>query len=101
MAKRTASGLKKHRQSLKRKERNNEVLSRLKTLSKKANAAMESGDAAKSEGALKTLESALDKAASKGIIHKKNASRNVARFSKRAHKLSKQKTTVEAAQPTG
>jgi len=100
MAKRTPSALKKHRQSLKRRERNRSVRSLLKTLSKKASAAIESGDLAKSKEALRALESAFDKAASKGIVHKKNASRHVARFSKKVHNLSKQKTAEETSQPT-
>lgn len=104
MAKRTPSALKKHRQSLKRRERNKSVLTLLKTLSKKANAAIESGDLAKSEEALRNLESALDKAASKGIIHRRNASRHVARYSKRVHaiagqKAAEQKPTEETTQP--
>lgn len=95
MAKRTPSSLKKHRQSLKRRERNKSALTLLKTLSKKADAAIESGDPTKSEEALRKLESALDKAASKGIIHKRNASRHVARYSKKVHNINKQKAAEQ------
>ncbi|HSE84248.1 MAG TPA: 30S ribosomal protein S20 [Thermodesulfobacteriota bacterium] len=106
MAKRTPSAVKKHRQSLKRRERNKSTITLLRTLSKKANAAIESGDPAKSEEALRNLESALDKAASKGIIHKRNASRHVARYSKKVHNISKQKEAEqkpaeETTQPAG
>ncbi|MGQ0792656.1 MAG: 30S ribosomal protein S20 [Deltaproteobacteria bacterium] len=89
MAKRIKSGIKKHRQSLKKRERNTSVQSRLKTLVKKLRGAVESKNAAESEAALKTAISAFDKAASKGIIHQKNASRHIGRLSKRVQGLIK------------
>lgn len=89
MAKRIRSAIKKHRQSLKRKARNMHVRSTLKTLAKDLNSAMEEKDLPKSKELLKTTISALDKAASKGIIHKKTASRSIGRLSKRVYDLSK------------
>jgi small subunit ribosomal protein S20 len=89
MAKRIRSAIKKHRQSLKRKARNMHVRSTLKSLAKDLNSAIEEKDSAKSKEFLKTMISTLDKAASKGIIHKKTASRSISRLSKRVYELSK------------
>jgi small subunit ribosomal protein S20 len=89
MAKRIRSAIKKHRQSLKRKARNMHVRSTLKSLAKDLNSAIEGKDLAKSKEFLKTTTAALDKAASKGIIHKKTASRSIGRLSKRVYELEK------------
>ena len=64
--------------------------SRLKTLCKNMNSALDSKDLAKSQEALALAISGYDKAAIKGIIHKKTASRNISRFSKRVFNLSKE-----------
>ncbi len=89
MAKRIRSAIKKHRQSLKRRFRNVHMLSFLKTLTKEVNTAIESKDVTKSLEALRIAEATLNKAASKGIIHKRTASRNVSRLSKKVYGLSK------------
>lgn len=88
MAKRIRSAIKKHRQSIKRKIRNVQVRSALKTLVKDLNAAIGRKDLAKSREVLKSTISALDRASSKGVIHKKTASRSSGRLSKRVHDLS-------------
>ena len=90
MAKRIRSGVKKHRQSLKRRARNVHIRSVLKTVVKELHAAIEAKDLAKSREALKYTVSALSKAVSKGVINKRAVSRNVARLSKKVHDLSKQ-----------
>jgi len=89
MAKRIRSAIKKHRQSLKRKVRNMHARSTLKTLVKELNTAIEQKNLTGSQEALKSVISALDRAASKGVIHKRTASRSIGRFSKRVHELSK------------
>lgn len=89
MAKRIKSGIKKHRQSLKKRERNTVVKSDLKTQVKKINAVIESGDLQAAGAVLIETESKLKKAASKGVIHKKTASRKAGRLAKRVHQLSK------------
>lgn len=90
MAKRIRSAIKKHRQSLKRKARNLNYRSRLKTLSKGIDNAIENRDLARSQEILKTAISVFSKAATKGVIHKRTASRNVSRFSKNVYNLSKE-----------
>jgi small subunit ribosomal protein S20 len=92
MAKRIRSGVKKHRQSLKRRARNVHIRSVLKTVIKELNTAIGAKDLAKSQEALKSTVSALSKASSKGVINKRTVSRNVARLSKKVHDLSKQTT---------
>ncbi|CAB4338300.1 MAG: 30S ribosomal protein S20 [Actinobacteria bacterium] len=54
-------------------ERNKSVRSALKTKVRRFREALESGDAAKATEALKEASRALDKAASKGVIHKNQA----------------------------
>lgn len=63
---------------------NKSVKSSLKTYVKKAKAA--AGDAEKGEAALSTAVKALDKAAQRGIIHKKQAARRKSRLMKAANK---------------
>ena len=88
MALRIKSAKKKHRQSLKRRTRNRFVKSSLKTKTKGFLQAVEAKDFAAADSVFKGLVSAFDKAASKGVIHKRNASRNVARMSRKLHALS-------------
>jgi small subunit ribosomal protein S20 len=89
MAKRIRSAIKKHRQSLKRGARNVHMLSLLKTLVKEVNSAIKAMDITKSLEGLKIAESTLKKAASKGIIHKRTASRTVSRLSRKVYELNK------------
>ena len=89
MAKRIKSGIKQHRQSLKRRDRNMVVKSDLKTQVKKINAVIEGGDLKAAGAVLIETETKLKKAASKGVIHKKTASRKTSRLAKRVHQLSK------------
>jgi len=88
MALRIKSAKKKHRQSLKRKARNRFVKSSLRTKTRSFLEAVEAKDISAAGSIFRTLVSAFDKAASKGVIHKKNASRNVAKMSRKLHLLS-------------
>ena len=83
MGLRTKSAQKRYRQNLKRRERNRFVMSTLKTKIKRYSKALESEGLEKSQALLKELVSLTDKAATKGVIHKKKASRYVSRFSKK------------------
>ena len=87
MALRIKSAKKKHRQSLKKKARNNFVKSTLKSKTKVFNTAIQEKDVEKADEKLREIVSAYSKAASKGVIHKKNAERNISRFSKKVHTL--------------
>ena len=63
--------------------RNTPFRSRAKTYVNKARLVMESGDLEAAQEAVRDAVVALDKAAQKGVIHKKNASRRKSRIMKR------------------
>jgi small subunit ribosomal protein S20 len=88
MAERIKSGIKRHRQSLKKGERNTVVKSDLKTQLKKFESVLESKDPNSAQQILRETEAKLRKAASKGLIKKETASRKVSRISKRVAALS-------------
>jgi small subunit ribosomal protein S20 len=75
VAKRTRSGLKRLRQTVKRTLRNRAVKSRVKTLTKKARATRD-------PEALRAAVKAIDKAAAKGILHRNTAARKKSRLMK-------------------
>ncbi len=78
----THSAEKRHRQSLKRQTKNTAVKSAVKTAVKKAREAMAKGDGVKAKEAVRAASVALDKAASKGVLHAKNASRRIGRLAR-------------------
>jgi len=69
------SAIKRNRQNEKLREHNTLFRSSARTLVKKANLAIESGDVEQARAAARLAASALDKAAGKRIIHKNNAAR--------------------------
>ena len=80
------SQIKRNRQNAKRHERNTAVRSSLKTSAKRVQTTAGEGDAeATREHALATSK-ALDKAASKGIVHKRTAARRKSRLAKAANR---------------
>lgn len=81
------SAEKRNRQRIKRTNRNRAVKSAVRTVVKKVVAVVGTKDVANVETALKEAISVLDRAASKGVVHKKAASRRVARLSAKVHKL--------------
>jgi small subunit ribosomal protein S20 len=97
------STIKRERQTKARRARNQAVLSRLKTLLKKARTALEMKDSNKAQQTLSLAISALDKAASKGVIHKNKASRTISRLSRKYQQIPRAKDsgqeTGPAAQP--
>ena len=62
--------------------RNKSIKSGVKTSIKKVETAIESGDKAAAEAALVSATSSIDKACTKGVYHKNNASRKVSRLAK-------------------
>jgi small subunit ribosomal protein S20 len=81
------SARKRARQSEKRRDRNRTVRTRLRTQLKRANTAIAgSGDAA---AEVRGAEALLRRAASKGVIPKKRASRLTSRLAKRANAAAK------------
>jgi small subunit ribosomal protein S20 len=72
-------------QAVKEADRNKAVKSSLKTVIKKADAAIDAKAADKDATVLAAV-SAIDKARAKGIIKKTTASRKISRIAKRDHK---------------
>ena len=82
------SAQKRHRQSLKRRKRNQSIKSSIKTAVKKVRIAVEEKKQEDAQAALKSAVPVIDKAASKGVIHRRNASRNISRLTKKVNSLS-------------
>ena len=80
--KKSKSAVKRARQSEVRTLRNRSAKNTLKTLSKNVEAAVKEKDDAGSKVALKKAVQGIDKAASKGILHRNTASRKVSRLSR-------------------
>ena len=65
-----------------RADRNKAIRSEVKTSIKKVRAAIDAKDKAAAEAALLDATSTIDKACTKGVYHKNNASRKISRLSK-------------------
>lgn len=76
----TRSAQKRNRQMIKRRARNTTVRSAVKTALKKAREALAAGDAGKAKEAVSAATRMLDRAASKGVLHARNASRRIGRL---------------------
>ena len=89
MAKRTASAKKQARAGVRRAARNRAVRSEVKTKIVKARRSLTGGPVAESDRYAIALEAirALDRAASKGILHRNNAARRKARLTRQLVKL--------------
>ena len=79
------SALKRHRQSLGRKQRNRARRSEMKTTVKLFLKALEQKEQEPIKKALNQAASVIAKTASKGVIHKNTASRRISRLTKRAN----------------
>ena len=86
MAKRNKSALKANRQNIKRREHNRELRSKLRTGLKAVRKSLDDKNVEGAKAALKTLQSLVDKMATKGIIHKNTASRLKSRLAAKASK---------------
>lgn len=62
--------------------RNKAIRSKVKTSIKKVDAAIAAGDKAAAQACLLAATSEIDKACTKGVYHKNNASRKISRLSK-------------------
>lgn len=81
------SAEKRNRQSQVRRLRNRANRSRMKTAIKNLNVAIESGNAEEAKTVLAATVPVIAKTASKGTIHKKNASRKISRLTKRVNQM--------------
>ncbi|MGH8012396.1 MAG: 30S ribosomal protein S20 [Candidatus Binataceae bacterium] len=94
------SAQKRHRQSLKRRERNRAIKTRARTAAKSALEAIEGKDATIAREQLKIAMKVLFKAASKGTLKRNTAARKVARLSRRFHRAH-EATAAAPAAPEG
>ncbi|HYS33977.1 MAG TPA: 30S ribosomal protein S20 [Streptosporangiaceae bacterium] len=78
------SQIKRNKQNEKARQRNKAVKSSLKTAVRSFRDAADSGDADKATEALRVAYVRLDKAASKGVIHKNQAANRKSALAKRA-----------------
>lgn len=83
------SAIKRAEQNEKRRLRNSHVKSTMKTRTKKVLQAIGEKEVTKIEETFKSAIVYIGKAASKGVIHKNNASRRVSRLSKKVHEATK------------
>lgn len=74
------SAEKRHRQSLKKRDRNRFAKSSIRTTLKKALSLAEAGKVEEAKAAAKLATKLLDKAAVHGVVHKKNAARRISRL---------------------
>ena len=81
------SQIKRNKTNEKARQRNVAVKSALKTAVRRFRTAADSGDAAAATTALQTASKALDKAASKGVIHKNQAANKKSAMAQRAASL--------------
>jgi len=86
---RHTSALKEARKNQKRRIANKAVKSRIKTATKKYEAALAEKNAEKAETLLRGISSILDKAAKINVIHRKNASRKISRLMSKLAKIKK------------
>jgi small subunit ribosomal protein S20 len=98
VAKRTASAKKQARSGVRRAQRNRAVRSEVKTKVVKARRTLVGGPVAESERFAIAMEAiqALDRAASKGVLHRNNAGRRKSRLAKQLSKLRLAAPAVEA-----
>lgn len=92
------SAEKRHRQSLKRQQRNRAIKTRVRTASKNAIEAIGGSDKEVAATALQKAMKVLYKAASKGTLRKNTVARKVARLSRRYHRAHEATATPAASQ---
>jgi small subunit ribosomal protein S20 len=81
------SAMKRIRQNEKRRERNAGVRSTVRTAVKGARAAIDGGQADQAREALQRTIQVLDKAVTKGVIHKNTAARRKSRLARQLNAL--------------
>ena len=81
------SSEKRNRQRITRTARNRAVSSTVRTHVKQVRAAIDAKDKAAAKAALAIAISTIDKSSTKGVTHRKAASRTISRLSAAVHKL--------------
>jgi len=87
--KKNLSAIKREKQADKRNLRNRAVRSSIKTLERKVESVIASGNKEEAGKALIEAVRVLQKATSKGVIHKNNASRKISKLTRKVTAISK------------
>ncbi|MCC7354571.1 MAG: 30S ribosomal protein S20 [Anaerolineae bacterium] len=85
----TKSALKRIRTTARKEMRNRAVRSATRTYVKKARTLMDAGEEAEAQAAVMQAISTLDRAVTKGVLHRNNAARRKSRLMQRFHSLEK------------
>ena len=83
-----ASAEKRNRQRIKRRARNLYHLTTMRTYVKRVRAALDAKDGGKAKEALASAVQIIDKAAQKGVIDRKTASRKISRLTLAVRRIS-------------
>jgi small subunit ribosomal protein S20 len=83
------SAIKRHRQSLKRRDANRSAKAEVRTALKKASSVTTAGKKDEALTATRQAESLMAKAVKKGRFHKKTLARKISRLTKQANKAAK------------
>jgi len=83
------SAIKRHRQSLKRREANRSARAEVRTALKNASAAAATGDKTEAQKLARVAESLMSKASKKGLFHKATLARKISRLQSKAAKAAK------------
>ena len=81
------SAIKRHKQSLRNAARNRTMRTRIKNVIKDVRTAIQQQDSDAAKTALVRATSVMDRAATKGVVHWKNAARKVSRLSKAVNQM--------------
>ena len=87
--KKNKSAIKKAKQAVKRNLLNKSVRSTIKTIERKVESVITSGNKEEAGKALMEASKVLQKAASKGVIHKNNAARQISRLTRKVNAMTK------------
>ena len=83
----TPQAKKRIRRNARRAEINGNRISRIRTLVKKVEAALDAGDKAAAATALQTVQPELARGVARGVLHKNTAARKFSRLTKRVGAL--------------
>lgn len=81
------SAQKRHRQSVKRQARNTAIRSRVRTSVRRLREAIAAGNATEAAERLASATRVINKAATKGVLHRNTASRKISRLTLAVRKL--------------
>ena len=81
------SAIKRNKQAAVRNQRNTHIRSTMRNLIKQVRSAVSGGDAEAAQKALSSAVPYIDKASTKGVIHKATASRKISRLNKLVNSL--------------